>query len=168
MTQGKAIIFHLEYHPCRIQQSQVRQVYSDTLVPVLPNPNLLLAVSGTLNLRDGFGRNTRKRAGYSTFFVSNSIFGGFLKIENLGSFRHSLGLNLTYLIIVDFITLWTSPQNSTNSTKSINSTNSTFISQNPHLFHKIHTESYEPHKFKLPRPDCWRRVWRDAMNRTLA
>jgi hypothetical protein len=50
-------------------------------------------------------RNTREKAAYSTFSVSNAIFGGFLEIKNLGSFGHSLGRNLTYPKIVDFITL---------------------------------------------------------------
>ncbi len=48
----KAIIFHLEYHPRGIQRSQVRQVYSDTLAPFLPDRNLILAVSRPRNLRD--------------------------------------------------------------------------------------------------------------------
>jgi hypothetical protein len=48
----KPIIFHLEYHPRGIQRSQVRQVYSDTLAPLLPDRNLILAVSRPRNLRD--------------------------------------------------------------------------------------------------------------------
>jgi hypothetical protein len=48
----KPIIFHLEYHPRGIQRSQVRQVYSDTLATVLPDRNLILAVSRPRNLRD--------------------------------------------------------------------------------------------------------------------
>ena len=48
----KTIIFHLEYHPRGIQRSQVRQVYSDTLAPLLPERNLILAVSRPRNLRD--------------------------------------------------------------------------------------------------------------------
>jgi hypothetical protein len=48
----KAIIFHLEYHPRGIQRSQVRQVYSDTLAPFLPDRKLILAVSRPRNLRD--------------------------------------------------------------------------------------------------------------------
>jgi hypothetical protein len=48
----KAIIFHMEYHPRGIQRSQVRQVYSDTLAPLLPERNLILAVSRPRNLRD--------------------------------------------------------------------------------------------------------------------
>jgi hypothetical protein len=35
--EKKTIIFHLEYHPRGIQRSQVHQVYSDTLAPVLPD-----------------------------------------------------------------------------------------------------------------------------------
>jgi hypothetical protein len=78
-------------------------------------------------------RNTREKADYSTFSVSNNISGGFLKIENLGSFGHSLGKNLTCPKIVGFISLWTSPHNSTDLWKSTNSTNPTFIPQIPHL-----------------------------------
>jgi hypothetical protein len=48
----KPIIFHSEYHPRRIQLSQVRQVYSGTLAPFLPDRNLILAVSCPWNLRD--------------------------------------------------------------------------------------------------------------------
>jgi hypothetical protein len=48
----KPIIFHLEYHPGGIQRSQVRQVYSDTLAPLLPDRNLILAVSRPRNLLD--------------------------------------------------------------------------------------------------------------------
>jgi hypothetical protein len=48
----KPIIFHLEYHSRGIQRSQVRQVYSDTLAPFLPDRNLILAVSRPRNLRD--------------------------------------------------------------------------------------------------------------------
>ena len=48
----KPIIFHLECYPRRIQQSQVRQVYLDTLAPLLPNQNLILAVSRPRNLQD--------------------------------------------------------------------------------------------------------------------
>ena len=48
----KAIIFHLEYHPRGIQRSQVRQVYSNTLAPFLPDRKLTLAVSRPRNLRD--------------------------------------------------------------------------------------------------------------------
>jgi hypothetical protein len=47
----KPIIFHLEYYPRGIQPSQVRQVYSDTLAPLLPDRNLILAVSRPRNLR---------------------------------------------------------------------------------------------------------------------
>jgi hypothetical protein len=48
----KLIILHLEYHPRGIQRSQVRQVYSDTLAPLLKDRNLILAVSRPRNLRD--------------------------------------------------------------------------------------------------------------------
>jgi hypothetical protein len=49
----KPIIFHLKYHPRGIQRSQVRQVYSDTLGPVLPDRTLILAVSHRRrNVRD--------------------------------------------------------------------------------------------------------------------
>ena len=48
----KAIIFHLEYHPRGIQRSQVRQVYSETLAPILPDRHLIMAVSRPRNLRD--------------------------------------------------------------------------------------------------------------------
>jgi hypothetical protein len=48
----KSIIFHMEYHPRRIKRSQVRQVYSDTLAPFLPDRKLILAVSRPKNLRD--------------------------------------------------------------------------------------------------------------------
>jgi hypothetical protein len=48
----KPIISHLEYHPRGIQRSQVRQVYLDTLAPLLPDQNLILAVSRPQNLQD--------------------------------------------------------------------------------------------------------------------
>jgi hypothetical protein len=48
----KPIIFHLEYHARGIQRSQVRQVYSDTLAPLLQDRNLILALSRPQNLGD--------------------------------------------------------------------------------------------------------------------
>ena len=46
------MIFHLRYHPRGITRQNVRQVYEETLGPLIPNRALLIAVSRTRNLGD--------------------------------------------------------------------------------------------------------------------
>jgi hypothetical protein len=51
-TSTNPLIFHLLYHPRGITRQQIRQVYNDTVGPLMPTRRLLVAVSRPKNIRD--------------------------------------------------------------------------------------------------------------------
>jgi hypothetical protein len=51
-TEDKPMIFHLPHHPRGITRQQVRDAYSATLGPLIPERRLLIAVSRPKNIRD--------------------------------------------------------------------------------------------------------------------
>jgi hypothetical protein len=48
----RPIIFHLPYHPRGIQRQQIRLLYQETIQPLIPDRELIVAVSRPRNLRD--------------------------------------------------------------------------------------------------------------------
>jgi hypothetical protein len=50
--EDKPMIFHLPHHPRGITRLQVREAYSATLGPLIPERRLLIAVSRPKNIRD--------------------------------------------------------------------------------------------------------------------
>jgi hypothetical protein len=51
-TAQKAIIFHLLHHPRGITRQQVRAAYSEIVGPLMPDRNLVIAVSRPPNIKD--------------------------------------------------------------------------------------------------------------------